>query len=81
MQPATHLDAMQVHIDDRPLAVPSDGWLHVIGLVHACEEAEVVEDGHELVCLVVREPVAPPVLDERELRVDAHRGARRTEGL
>ena len=53
------------------LAVPSDGWLHVIGLVHACEEAEVVEDGHELVCLVVLQLVAPPVLDERELRVDA----------
>ena len=56
-------DAILDHTCVVVLGVPSDRWLHVCGLIHACEEAAVMEDGHKLVRLCVLQFVAPGVLD------------------
>ena len=51
---------------------PCNDRLCVVGLLHVCEQAQVVEDlGYKLVRLIVAEPVAPAILDELELAVDA----------
>ena len=60
-------DAILDHACVVVLGIPSDRRLHICGLLHACEEAPVVEDGHQLVRLVMLQLVAPRVLDKREL--------------
>ena len=45
--------------------------LCVVGLLHALQQAQVVEEGHELVRLLVAEPVAPAILYELKLGVNA----------
>ena len=52
------------------LIVPAHSRLDVVGLLHAEEEAQVVEERHELVGLAVFEAVAPRVLDEGKPGVD-----------
>ena len=46
---------------------------------HALQQPQVVEERHKLVGLLMAKAIAPPVLDELELRVDplVHQGRRR----
>ena len=50
---------------------PRNHWLRVVGLLHALEQTQVVEEGHQLVRLLMAQPVAPSILHKLELRVDA----------
>eukprot|EP00966_Prymnesium_polylepis_P326147 7382073-Prymnesium_polylepis.1 len=49
---------------------PGNHWLRVLWHFHALEQAEVVKERHQLVGLLMAEPVAAPILDKLELRVD-----------
>ena len=55
-----------------------DHWLCVVGLLHALQQAQVMEEAYELVSLRVAQLVAPTILDKLELAVDALADRRRT---
>ena len=40
---------------------PRDGWLRILGLLHALEQPQIVEEADELIGLVMAEAVAAPV--------------------